>query len=195
MSDVLNQLHAVALERIEAAEKAAWTLFVEFVRADVGPGLAEHLDARRLYGFTGAGIEERAMWRLDLDDAVLVLRLSGCAEIAVRYTRARARGQAPGCYGYRNLKWEAAIWYADSYGGSREFCSGKFTAVRYKIERSRGEEARVVPTFPSGWVYTDSIEAAKAAARKFGEERRELQEEANQIIQETVNRIGGRSVR
>src|SRR5262249_6495835 len=81
----LDHLREVALEKIAAAERAAWVYLVEFAKADLGPDLARHLDAGRDFCHARAG--ESRPWRLDAPQATLALRFPDCTEVVVGYQR------------------------------------------------------------------------------------------------------------
>src|SRR5947209_8404254 len=131
----LSQLQDFALDEVKRAERAFWAHFLEFVKADIGPDLAQWLDT------TYGGYESRPdSWRVNTARVWVALRIPDCTEIALCYSR--GRGQDGSIADYRNLQWQATTWNSNARS---DRTSGKFAAVRYEIKSVRPEEAKVEP--------------------------------------------------
>jgi hypothetical protein len=163
-----------AAEDIKQAERSCWDYFVEFVKADLGADLAAWLDT------TYKG------WRLNQARATVFLRLPDCTEIALCYWRKEGRSEALVIANYDSLDWEPMPWNLSINLGKP---MGRFAAVRYQLEAHRPEQARVEDMCPEDWFVSDNIDAVKAAAAEFAKEKKELEEQAKELIRDAIENI------
>jgi hypothetical protein len=188
--DVAN-LRQIAEGKIRAAEAAAWTYFVEFVRTDIGPEMSQWLDTTcggcyfsvSLAGRKPCvGIETGVPWSLHTSEVTILLRPPNSTELALRYHRSKA-------HDYMDLTWMARDWTTGVRPQEQQ--TGKYAAIRYLLADSREDEAKVLPAGMEQWYIGNNIESAKIAAAEFAKEKLELEERAKELRQSAQERLRG----
>lgn len=178
MSRDVRMHQELATEAIRKAEKATWEHFVELVKQNVGPDLAQHLDTDCTAWHENDLLKGKRDWRLNASIACVLLRIPDATEIVLQYHRGRTVSSRT-VEDYLDFKWQPMPWNDHA----------RFGAVRYKIEDYPPDNPQLVVGDSREWHVTDNAENAIIAAKEFKKEKDRLAEEMKRLIEQSRERL------